>query len=210
VTLSATADAGSTFTGWSGGGCSGAGACTVTMDGAKSVTATFAANTVYALTVSKAGTGSGGVTSAPAGINCGATCASNFGAGTVVQLTPTPVAGSQFSGWSGACTGVGACSVTMNSAQSVTATFTPNASCSTPVSGTAKDSKGTITASPSSYGSCSMAGGNSSVYNCSFNAPQGLLITLTNARTTGAAADQYSITRTITASCVAQTNVNFQ
>jgi len=45
VTLIATADTGSTFTGWSGA-CSGTAACVVTMDAAKSVTATFMV-TVY-------------------------------------------------------------------------------------------------------------------------------------------------------------------
>jgi len=41
VTLSATANPGSVFTGWSGGGCSGTGTCVVTMTVATSVTATF-------------------------------------------------------------------------------------------------------------------------------------------------------------------------
>jgi len=40
VTLSATPAAGSVFTGWSGGGCSGAAPCTVTVAGATSVSAT--------------------------------------------------------------------------------------------------------------------------------------------------------------------------
>ena len=40
VTLTATASAGSTFTGWSGD-CTGTGTCTVTMDGDHSVTANF-------------------------------------------------------------------------------------------------------------------------------------------------------------------------
>jgi hypothetical protein len=40
VTLTATASAGSTFTGWSGA-CTGTGSCVVTMSAAKSVTATF-------------------------------------------------------------------------------------------------------------------------------------------------------------------------
>jgi hypothetical protein len=46
VTLTAVADTGSTFTGW-GGACSGTGDCVVTMDAAKSVTATFAIYRVY-------------------------------------------------------------------------------------------------------------------------------------------------------------------
>ena len=41
VTLTAAPGAGSVFTGWSGGGCSGTGACTVTMNADTSITATF-------------------------------------------------------------------------------------------------------------------------------------------------------------------------
>ena len=41
VTLTATPGENITFLGWSGGGCSGTGVCTVTMDASKSVTATF-------------------------------------------------------------------------------------------------------------------------------------------------------------------------
>lgn len=53
VQLSAAAGGGSTFTGWSGGGCSGIGNCTVTMNGAVSVTATFVAATGCTLTSDK-------------------------------------------------------------------------------------------------------------------------------------------------------------
>ncbi len=42
VTLTAVADAGSTFTGWTGEGCSGTGTCQVSMSEARTVTATFA------------------------------------------------------------------------------------------------------------------------------------------------------------------------
>jgi hypothetical protein len=127
VTLTPTASAGSTFTGWSGD-CSGTGACTVTMDQAHSVTATFDLIPVvpppsYTLTVGKNGTGSGTVTSSPGAISCGATCSQTYTQGTVVTLTPTPTAGSTFTGWSGDCTGTGACTVTMSQARSVTATF---------------------------------------------------------------------------------------
>jgi hypothetical protein len=41
VTLTATPAAGSTFAGWSGGGCSGTGPCVVVMNGNQTVTATF-------------------------------------------------------------------------------------------------------------------------------------------------------------------------
>ena len=44
VTLTASVSGGSTFTGWSGAGCSGTGICVVTMNSAQSVTANFNAN----------------------------------------------------------------------------------------------------------------------------------------------------------------------
>jgi M6 family metalloprotease-like protein len=80
---------------------------------------------LYALTVSRSGTGGGTVTSSPAGISCGSDCAESYAAGTNVVLTATPDAGSSFAGWSGACTGAAAqCTVTMGSAQNVAASFT--------------------------------------------------------------------------------------
>jgi hypothetical protein len=123
VTLTATPAASSAFAGWSGA-CSGTGSCAVTMDSAKSVTATFTAQT-FTLAVSKFGAGTGTVTSNPAGISCGATCSAAFNGGTVVTLTALPAAGSLFAGWSGACTGIGVCVVTLDAARSVAATFNP-------------------------------------------------------------------------------------
>jgi len=123
VTLTAAAGSGSTFAGWSGA-CSGTGTCSVTMSAAKSVTATFTLNVVtFPLTVTEAGTGSGTVTSSPAGINCPGTCTANYNSGTVVTLTTVAGSGSTFAGWSGACSGTGTCSVTMSAAEAVTATF---------------------------------------------------------------------------------------
>jgi hypothetical protein len=121
VTLTAAAGSGSTFAGWSGA-CTGTGTCSVTMTAAKSVTATFN-TTQFTLTVTKAGSGAGTVTSSPTGINCGTGCTANFNSGTQVTLTAAPSAGSTFAGWSGACTGTGTCVVTMNAAESATATF---------------------------------------------------------------------------------------
>ena len=113
-----------TFSGWSGGGCSGTGSCSVTMSAATTVTANFSVQQ-FNLTVSKSGTGSGTVTSNPAGINCGSTCTASYNSGTVVALTASAAAGSTFSGWSGGgCSGTGACNVPMNATTTVTATFT--------------------------------------------------------------------------------------
>ncbi len=79
---------------------------------------------LYSLTVSRTGTGSGTVTSVPAGINCGTTCSANFTFNTSVDLSAAPSSGSTFTGWSGACTGTGACTVTMDQSRSVSAAFT--------------------------------------------------------------------------------------
>src|SRR2546428_5845093 len=54
-----------------------------------------------ALVVVRAGSGSGTVTSTPAGITCGADCSEPYASGTVVTLTATPAAGSVFTGWRG-------------------------------------------------------------------------------------------------------------
>ena len=82
-------------------------------------------SSTYALTVTRSGSGT--VTSSPAGISCGATCTASFSSGTAVTLTATPAAGSTFGGWSGACSGTGACQVTMSAARAVTATFSGSA-----------------------------------------------------------------------------------
>ena len=102
-----------------------------------------ATGTTYALSVTRAGSGSGTVASAPAGISCGATCSATYASGAAVTLTATPAAGSTFAGWSGACTGSGSCVVTMTAARSVTATFdgtTPTGPVSINVGGAATGS----------------------------------------------------------------------
>ena len=83
------------------------------------------ATSTFTLTVSKNGSDSskGTVTSSPAGINCGTTCSSAFNSGTVVTLTARVVGNRVFAGWSGACTGTGTCTVTMDAPKAVTATF---------------------------------------------------------------------------------------
>jgi hypothetical protein len=75
------------------------------------------------VTVTKNGLGSGTVSSSPAGINCGSACAYGFIAGTPVTLTAVASPSSVFAGWSGACTGMGTCILTVNENKAVTATF---------------------------------------------------------------------------------------
>lgn len=57
--------------------------------------------TAYTLTVSKAGTGSGTVTSSPSGINCGTDCSEAYRVNASVTLTASASADSIFTGWSG-------------------------------------------------------------------------------------------------------------
>jgi hypothetical protein len=133
VTLSAVPDANSTFTGWSGEGCSGTGSCVVTMTQARGVTATFTL-VPRALTVHVEGQGS--MTDNPGPINCAGpepdtgTCGASYQHGTDVQLVAFPAANWSFTGWSGDCAGFDStpngdpiCIASMTAARDVTATF---------------------------------------------------------------------------------------
>jgi phospholipase C len=127
VTLTSMAGSNSSFGGWTGGGCSGTSTCSPTLSANATVTATFNVLVGDVLTVTTTGGGTGTVTSNPAGVNCttGVTtgCSVTFPAGASIALTETPAAGSTFSSWSGGCTGTTTCSVTLNAASSVTASF---------------------------------------------------------------------------------------
>ena len=90
------------------------------------------------LSVTTAGTGTGTVTSDQGGIACPTACSATYAGGQMVNLIATPGGSSFFAGWTGACTGSGACSVTMSAAQSVTATFTSITVPGAPTIGTAK------------------------------------------------------------------------
>lgn len=94
-----------------------------TLNNTVSTVANFRAGGL-SLSVQKAGTGTGNVTSNPPGIDCGSTCSSTFSDGSIITLTATAIPGSVFEGWSGdGCSGTGVCVVMMNGDVSVTAIF---------------------------------------------------------------------------------------
>ncbi len=122
VALAATPAGGSVFAGWTGDADCADGVIATTTS--RVCTATF--NDVveaFVLLVTKSGEGDGVVTSLPAGIHCGVECAAPYYRGTVLTLTAIPESDSVFAGWSGACSGTDPCAVTMDAAQTVTATF---------------------------------------------------------------------------------------
>jgi hypothetical protein len=195
VTLAATAASGSTFAGWSGGGCSGTGVCQVTMNAAQSVTATFNTipppNQTLSLTVS--GTGAGSVSDG-ASLSCAASCQHQYPQGTVVTLAAAAASGSTFAGWSGGgCSGTSVCQVTMNAAQSVTATFNtiPPPTHTVTVTRTGNGS-GTVTSSPAGI-NCGTT--------CSSAYDQGTSLTLTAAAANGSTFTGWSGACTGTAPC---------
>ncbi len=89
-----------------------------------SIQAATSPATLARLTVTRAGAGSGSVSSAPAGIDCGLTCSGLFPIGSGVTLTAQSATGSTFTGWGGACSGTSTtCTVSTSQATGVSATF---------------------------------------------------------------------------------------
>jgi hypothetical protein len=122
VTLTAAPAAGSTFGGWTGAGCGASLTCTVTMNADQAVTATFDAIPMSTLDVTLPGNGTGRVTAAQ--IDCPGDCSGTYPTGTQVTLQAVVGAGSTFGGWSvPACGQSLTCPITLNSSQTVTATF---------------------------------------------------------------------------------------
>jgi VCBS repeat protein/List-Bact-rpt repeat protein len=127
---------GNTFAGWSGGGCSTAPDCYVTMNSDVILTATFNLPAgFHELTVNATGTGSGTITSAPEGINCMVnplvgdplgSCAAGFAGGNSITLSFTPDQYSILADWSGGgCSGTGNCVLSLSSDAIVTANIAP-------------------------------------------------------------------------------------
>lgn len=77
----------------------------------------------HAVTVTVSGAGS--VSGAPGGLACPGSCAASFAEGNTLTLTATAQAGSRFTGWSGACAGLGDCILVLTNDKTVGATFAP-------------------------------------------------------------------------------------
>ncbi|MCP5107612.1 MAG: hypothetical protein GY950_29765 [bacterium] len=104
IFLSATADPGSVFAGWSGDEDCLDGM--IIPDGDKHCIANFDLEPPpneeeITLTITKSGAGTGQVVTSPGGIDCGTVCSNTFLKFSRIQLVATPDAGSQFLGWSG-------------------------------------------------------------------------------------------------------------
>ncbi len=97
--------------------------CLVLFLGLCGISCIASAATSVQLTVKSEGAGAGRVISTPAGIDCPQSCTASFPKGTAVVLTPAPEARTTFAGWSGLCTGMGTCKLTLDDSTTVTPTF---------------------------------------------------------------------------------------
>ncbi len=118
VTVTASANSGSQFDGWSGSVTGATNLVTITMNGDKNITAAFSLIPVPTYTLTANVSGNGSVTLDPQPVN------GKYEEGTVVTVTASPNAGSQFDNWSGAATGtVNPVTITMDGNKTVTANF---------------------------------------------------------------------------------------
>ncbi|MCA3562575.1 MAG: S8 family serine peptidase [Aestuariivirga sp.] len=164
----------STLTGWGGSSCAaaGAGPCSFAMpNGAASAQALFD-GPVSVVSYSRAGAGDGSVHMATTtgDYDCSADCTVKAGVDTQVTVTANPAPGWRLGGWSGSCTGSGACSFSAPAAgTALTATFVPGHVLNYVKAGTGS---GTVSFTPSADGASSCSG------NCTLGYDPGAVVTL--------------------------------
>ena len=147
-------------------------ACTFVLTACGGTSSTTPPPNNFQLTVAVTGTGT--VTSSPAGIHCPTTCTASFTAGTSVTLAASASSGSKFSGFSGGCSGT-SCQITVSGDQSVSATFATASPDSAQVT-VAVSGQGAVTSSPAGINCPST---------CSATFDNGTAITLTAAPASG-------------------------
>ena len=123
ITVSAVADSGSVFVKWTDDNGNESYTSQVKTNAYNDVTWTVLFGKKATITAAKTGSGSGSVTSNLPGIDCGSACSSVYGDGTKLILYAQENEGSTFAGWSGACSGAGACEFTVNGSAAVSARF---------------------------------------------------------------------------------------
>ena len=177
VALSAESGPDTDFVGWSGA-CMGAAPCTVAMTSGRTVNAALALRPL--LTVGGLGSGTGTITSTPAGVSCtivrgvaSGSCSARFALGSTVSLAGAPASGSDFGGWNGACDGGGACAIVMTDARTALGTFTAQLALTIAPGG---DGNGTVRSSPAGI-NCTLTDGTPSG-TCSFRFLEGASVTL--------------------------------
>ncbi|MET0553422.1 MAG: ELWxxDGT repeat protein [Vicinamibacteria bacterium] len=148
---------GSIFTGWDLEGCANWGAlCEFTLVDHTTVTAQFSpAPRTLSINLSSQESGLGSVNADPPGTTCTLAtpgsvqnCSESYVTAALVTLTATAAPGSIFTGWTGACSGTGGCTVTMSSNQNVGAAFASSRTLTTTLTGL-QNGAGSVTASPS-------------------------------------------------------------
>ncbi len=126
VTLTAAADPGSTFSGWSGPCTGSEPTCSFKVSDDVTVGAAFDVKR-YTVTVALAGPGVGTVTATPGSLSCPGMCSMSVDAGSVITLTAAPAVQlqSKFVGWgTPMCSGTAPCVLPINGDQTITAIFT--------------------------------------------------------------------------------------
>ena len=199
VTLTATADPHKEFTGWGAGDCeteSGPGndECHVTLSTEKEVHATFTAIT-HTLTVIPSGSGT--VTSTPAGISCGATCSAPFNEESTVLLTAVPAAHNKVEWGAGECLSnptANECVVEVEATdKTVHATFTPKEFKLTVTK--SGGGSGTVTSTPAGI-SCGSGSG------CEHEYEEGVSVTLSQVAAGGSTFKEWTGACSGSGSCV--------
>ncbi len=115
----------------------------------KSIPKTITVNLQFELSVIKSGSGSGTITSTPAGINCGSDCSELYDEGTNITITANPDLDNAFVKWENDCDTCGTnlnCTVNMNTDIICTAVFEPIYTLNVTKSGTGV---GSVVSNPS-------------------------------------------------------------
>ena len=164
VVLTAVPDQTAFFAGWSGCDSVTGTQCTVTMEDARTVTASF--GTSYPLTVQYPGSGSGTVTFGTGEV-CSGSCTKYVPESTTVTLTAATAAPYYFDGWSGCDSASGStCTVSMTAARDVEAVFRSTYAL-------------TVTVTGEGTGSVTMPSGTICTGTCSETLNEGSTLTLT-------------------------------